>query len=80
MLQKIYKIIPKWIKKHIENDDYRKFLELSSEERKRRLKTNKFIYFVIIQYCYIFCLLNIFFEVKKFSGWAGVPPEKIKKH
>lgn len=73
----IYKnLIPKAIKKQIENKDYREFLELPPEERKKRLKVNNLLYFTIVNYCYIYSLLYILFDVEKFSGWAGAPPKK----
>lgn len=77
MKQKIYKyLIPRFIKKQIENKDYRDFLELSPEVRKKRLKINKLLLTIITYYCYLYAMLYIFFDVEKLSGWAGVSPKK----
>lgn len=70
------KLIPKFIKKQIENRDYRYFLELSPEVRKEKLKVNKIFLSIITYYCYFYAMLYIFFDVEKLSGWAGVSPEK----
>lgn len=63
MKQTIYKILPKKIKEHIETPYYRQFIELPPSERRNKLKNlSTPIYYIVLNYCYIYSLLAIFFD------------------
>lgn len=62
------KILPEKIKEHISNPYYKQFIVLEPKKRTELLnKKNvpKIFQIIIIQYCYIYCLLWIFFDVEE---------------
>lgn len=62
------KILPEKIKEHISNPYYKQFIVLEPKKRTELLnKKNvpKIVQIIIIQYCYIYCLLWIFFDVEE---------------
>ena len=59
------KLIPKTIKKHIDNQYYRDFIQLAPPERRNKLKNLNYLNYKILEYyCYIYCLLYVFFDVE----------------
>ena len=62
------KIFPKKIKEQISNPYYREFIMLETQKRTELLNKkniSKPVQIIIIWYCYIYCLLWIFFDFEE---------------